>query len=224
MFAFCKKVCYNSINKLIIGRFFMKKDLTKKEKLVFDYLVKAINENGFAPSVRDIVADLGIKSTSSVHLYLHNLEAKGFIEQDAGKKRTLRLCAPYAKAAGRVPLLGSITAGSPILAVENFEGYVDLPWNSAKYSSEELFALKVKGESMIEAGIFDGDVVIVRKTSYAENGQIVVALIEDEATVKTFYKEDGHFRLQPENRTLEPIIVDDVALLGTVVASFRQYE
>ena len=202
----------------------MKNDLTKKEKLVFDYLVKSINENGYAPSVRDIVADLGIKSTSSVHLYLHNLEAKGFIEQAAGKKRTLRICAPYARVAGKVPLLGAITAGNPILAVENFDGYVDLPWNSAKYSADELFALKVQGESMIEAGILNDDIVIVRKSAYAENGQIVVALIGDEATVKTFYKEDGHFRLQPENRTMEPIIVDDVVLLGIVVASFRQYE
>ena len=199
-------------------------DLTKKEKLVFDYLVKSINENGYAPSVRDIGASLGIKSTSSVHLYLHNLESKGFIEQDAGKKRTLRICAPFAKVFGRVPLLGSITAGSPILAVENFDGYVDLPWNSSKYSDSELFALKVKGESMINAGIFDGDIVIVHKTSYADNGQIAVALIEDEATVKTFYKEDGHFRLQPENKTMAPIIVDEVSLLGVVVASFRQYE
>ena len=199
-------------------------DLTKKEKLVFDYLVKSINENGYAPSVRDIVADLGIKSTSSVHLYLHNLEAKGFIEQAAGKKRTLRICTPYARVAGKVPLLGAITAGNPILAVENFDGYVDLPWNSVKYSADELFALKVRGESMIEAGIFNDDVVIVRKSAYADNGQIVVALIEDEATVKTFYKEDGHFRLQPENRTMDPIIVDEIALLGVVVASFRQYE
>ncbi len=199
-------------------------DLTKKEKLVFDYLVKSINENGFAPSVRDIGTSLGIKSTSSVHLYLHNLESKGFIEQDAGKRRTLRICAPFAHTFGKVPLLGAITAGSPILAVENFDGYVDLPWNSAKYSAEELFALKVKGESMIEAGIFDGDVVIVKKGSYADNGQIVVALIGDEATVKTFYREGGHFRLQPENKSLNPIIVDDVSLLGTVVASFRQYE
>ena len=201
-----------------------KTDLTKKEKLVFDYLVNSINENGYAPSVRDIGTSLGIKSTSSVHLYLHNLEKKGFIEQDAGKKRTLRICAPYAKAFGRVPLLGAITAGSPILAVENFDGYVDLPWNGSKYSSEELFALKVKGESMVEAGIFDGDIVIVQKSSYADNGKIVVALIDDEATVKTFYREDGHFRLQPENRTMEPIIANDVALLGIVVASFRQYE
>ena len=199
-------------------------DLTKKEKLVFDYLVKTINENGYAPSVRDIGADLGIKSTSSVHLYLHNLEAKGFIEQDAGKKRTLRICAPFARTTGKVPLIGAITAGNPILAVENFEGYVDLPWNSAKYSSDELFALKVKGESMLEAGILDGDIVIVRKCSYAENGQIVVALIEDEATVKTFYKENSHFRLQPENKTMNPIIVDEVSLLGIVIASFRQYE
>lgn len=199
-------------------------DLTKKESLVLDYLVKSIRENGYAPSVRDIGASLGIKSTSSVHLYLHNLESKGFIEQDAGKKRTIRLCGAYASPSGRVPLLGAITAGSPILAVENFEGYVDLPWNSSKYTTEELFALKVRGESMIEAGIFDGDIVIVRKGSYADNGQIVVALIEDEATVKTFYREDGHFRLQPENRTMEPIIVDEVSLLGIVVASFRQYE
>ena len=199
-------------------------DLTKKEKMVFDYLVQSINENGYAPSVRDIGASLGIKSTSSVHLYLHNLEAKGLIEQDANKKRTIRICAPFARVAGKVPLLGSITAGSPILAVENFEGYVDLPWNSAKYSTDELFALKVRGESMLDAGIFDGDVVIVRKSAYADNGQIVVALIEDEATVKTFYREDGHFRLQPKNRTMEPIIVDEVALLGIVVASFRQYE
>lgn len=199
-------------------------DLNKKEKLVFDYLVRSINENGYAPSVRDIGADLGIKSTSSVHLYLHNLEAKGFIEQDANKKRTIRICSPYAHVAGKVPLLGAITAGNPILAVENFEGYVDLPWNSAKYSSNELFALKVRGESMIEAGIFDGDIVIVRKCAYAENGQIVVALIEDEATVKTFYKENSHFRLQPENKTMSPIIVENVSLLGIVVASFRQYE
>ncbi|MBO5716072.1 MAG: transcriptional repressor LexA [Clostridia bacterium] len=200
-----------------------KNDLSKKEKLVFDYLVNSINENGYAPSVRDIGASLGIKSTSSVHLYLHNLEAKGFIEQDANKKRTIRICAPYARVSGRVPLLGAITAGSPILAVENFEGYVDLPWNSAKYASDELFALKVKGESMIEAGILDGDVVIVRKCAYADNGQIVVALIEDEATVKTFYKEDGHFRLQPENDAFEPIIVPEVAILGKVVSLVRYF-
>lgn len=199
-------------------------ELTKKEKMVFDYLLNSINKNGYAPSVRDIGAALGIKSTSSVHLYLHNLESKGFIEQDANKKRTIRICSPYARISGKVPLLGAITAGTPILAVENFDDYVDLPWNNTKYSTEELFALKVRGESMIDAGIFDGDIVIVQKCAYADNGQIVVALIEDEATVKTFYKENSHFRLQPENKTMNPIIVDDVALLGIVIASFRQYE
>ena len=197
--------------------------LSEKEQAVFNYLVKVISENGYAPSVRDIAAALGIKSTSSVHAYLHNLEKNGYIAQEEGKRRTLRICAPYARVGNQVPLLGNITAGSPILAVENFEGYVDLPWNSSKYSSENLFALKVRGESMIDAGILDGDIVIVNKNSYADNGTIVVALIGDEATVKTFYREDGHFRLQPENKTMKPIIVDEVTVLGNVVASFRQY-
>lgn len=197
--------------------------LNEKEQAVFNYLVKTINENGYAPSVRDIAADLGIKSTSSVHAYLHSLEKNGYIAQEEGKRRTLRLCAPFARGANQVPLLGAITAGSPILAVENFEGYVDLPWNASKYSSENLFALKVKGESMIDAGILDGDIVIVNKNTYADNGTIVVALIGDEATVKTFYKEGGRFRLQPENKTMKPIITDEVTVLGTVVASFRQY-
>ena len=197
--------------------------LSAKEQAVFDYLVKNISENGYAPSVRDIAAALGIKSTSSVHAYLHGLEKNGYITQEEGKRRTLRLCAPYARMGNQVPLLGNITAGSPILAVENFEGYVELPWNAAKYSSDDLFALKVKGESMIEAGILDGDIVIVNKGAYADNGQIVVALIGDEATVKTFYKEKGRFRLQPENKSMKPIVVDSVELLGTVIASFRQY-
>ena len=197
--------------------------LSEKEQAVFNYLVKVISENGYAPSVRDIAAALGIKSTSSVHAYLHNLEKNGYIAQEEGKRRTLRICAPYARVGNQVPLLGNITAGSPILAVENFEEYVDLPWNSSRYSSENLFALKVRGESMIDAGILDGDIVIVNKNSYADNGTIVVALIGDEATVKTFYREDGHFRLQPENKTMKPIIVDEVTVLGNVVASFRQY-
>ena len=197
--------------------------LSEKEQAVFNYLVKIISENGYAPSVRDIAAALSIKSTSSVHAYLHNLEKNGYIAQEEGKRRTLRICAPYARVGNQVPLLGNITAGSPILAVENFEGYVDLPWNSSRYSSENLFALKVRGESMIDAGILDGDIVIVNKNSYADNGTIVVALIGDEATVKTFYRERGHFRLQPENKTMKPIIVDEVTVLGNVVASFRQY-
>ncbi len=199
-------------------------ELTKKEKDVLDYISRTLSENGYAPSVRDIAASLGIKSTSSVHLYLHNLEDKGYIEQDRGKSRTLRLCAPYADAAGRIPLLGAVTAGTPILAVENFDGYVSLPWSTPRYPESELFALRVRGESMIDAGILDGDIVVVHKESYADNGKIVVALIDDEATVKTFYKESGHYRLQPENRTMRPIIADEVSILGTVIASFREYD
>lgn len=197
--------------------------LSEKEQGVFNYLVKVISENGYAPSVRDIGAALGIKSTSSVHAYLHGLEKKGYVRQEEGKKRTIRLCEPYARTGNRVPLLGNVTAGSPILAVENFEGYVDLPWNASRYASEDLFALKVKGESMIEAGILDGDIVIVNKGAYADNGTIVVALIDDEATVKTFYKEKGRYRLQPENKSMKAIMSDEVTILGTVVASFRQY-
>ncbi len=199
-------------------------DLTGKEKLVFEYISKTINENGYAPSVRDICSSLGIKSTSSAHLYLHRLEDKGYIEQDAGKRRTIRLCAPYTQGSAKIPILGTVTAGSPILAVENFDGYVELPWNSPKYPKNELFALRVKGESMIDAGIFDGDTVIVHKGAYADNGRIAVVLIGDEATVKTFYKENGHYRLQPENKAMKPIIADEVSILGTVIASFRQYE
>lgn len=197
--------------------------LSEKEQAVFNYLVKVINENGYAPSVRDIALALGIKSTSSVHAYLHSLEKGGYITQEQGKRRTLRICAPYARMGNQIPLLGNVTAGSPILAVENFDGYVELPWSSQKYSGEDLFALRVRGESMIEVGILDGDIVIVSKSSYAENGTIVVALVEDEATVKTFYREGGRYRLQPENKNMKPIIVDEAQVLGRVLASFRQY-
>lgn len=197
--------------------------LNEKEEAVLNYLIKNISENGYAPSVRDIANDLGIKSTSSVHSYLHKLEKEGYIEQEQGKRRTLRLCTPYSLGVGKIPLVGCITAGKPILAVENFDGYVDLPWDKLKYPENELFALKVKGESMIDAGILDGDVVIVHKGNYAENGDIVIALIDEEATVKTFYREHGHYRLQPENKTMQPIIVNDLTILGKVVASFRSY-
>ena len=193
-----------------------------KAQRILEYVNQFVQENGYAPSVREIGAAVGLRSTASVSYHIQALQDKGLLLSPGAKGRKRSIVTNIRP--GQIPVVGVVTAGVPILAVENFEGYVDLPWNSAKYSSDELFALKVKGESMIEAGIFDGDVVIVRKCTYAENGQIVVALIEDEATVKTFYKEDGHFRLQPENKTMEAIIVDEVALLGRVVASFRQYE
>lgn len=199
--------------------------LTDKERQIYDYIYESITREGFSPSVRDIQNSLGIKSTSTVHAYLAKLEEKGYIHKENGKSRTLRI--DNLKGEGRrtckVPLLGKVTAGIPILAVENFEGYIDFPTMNRSYSYNDLFALKVQGESMIEAGILDGDIVVVKKEPAADNGTIVVALVGDEATVKTFYRENGHFRLQPENSAMEPIIVDEVYILGKVVSVIRYY-
>lgn len=194
--------------------------LTEKEKRMLEYITEVIEENGYSPSVRDIRSALGIKSTATVHGYLERLEKKGYIRKESGKSRTLTIdgTSPVTR---KVPIIGKITAGLPILAVENFEGYVD--FSETKYKSDELFALRVSGTSMIEAGILDGDIVIVSNRRYAENGDIIVALIDDAATVKTYYKENGHFRLQPENSTMEPIITKDLTVLGKVVASIRYY-
>ena len=202
--------------------------LEPKEQLIFDYIKENIMKNGYAPSIRDICAALHIKSTSTVHTALDKLEKKGYIRKENGKSRTLRVegigdDSDDVKDYCKVPVLGRVTAGQPILAVENYEGYVHFPKGSRPMPAGELFALRVKGTSMIEAGIMDGDTVIVERTCTAENGDIVVALIDDEATVKTFYKENGHFRLQPENKTMLPIIVTSLMILGKVVASVRYY-
>ena len=197
----------------------------EKEKAIYDYIEETIRNEGYSPTVRDIQAALDIKSTSTVHSYLARLEEKGLIKKDPGKSRTLKTSSSGAgsKRTVRVPLIGQVRAGMPILAVENYEGYIDYPLLKGAYSVNELFALRVTGDSMIEAGILDGDIIIVKKESTAENGQIVVALVDDGATVKTFYKENGHFRLQPENHSLKPIIADEVYILGRVVANFRFY-
>ena len=195
--------------------------LNDREQRVYDYIVQTIRERGYAPSVRDIREALGYKSTSTVHMYLGRLEMLGYIIKDEGKSRALRLC-DEAPAADGVPLLGRVTAGQPILAVENYEGSVTFVPHGG-YQRENLFALRVQGESMIDAGILDGDVVIVNRTSYADNGEIVVAMVEDSATVKRFFKEDGHYRLQPENKTMQPIIVQKAEVLGKVIAVQRYY-
>jgi repressor LexA len=207
--------------------------LEPKEQLVFDYIKENIRKNGYSPSIRDICTALNIKSTSTVHTCLDRLEKKGYIHKENGKSRTLRIDGvspangdsesedtPF----GSVPILGKVTAGQPILAVENYEGFVQYPSGVCALPDNDLFALRVSGSSMIEAGILDGDIVIVEKTPTANNGDIVVALIDDEATVKRFYKEDGHFRLQPENRTMLPIIVTSLMILGKVVTSIRYYK
>ena len=200
-------------------------DLTPREREILDYIKNTIRNEGYAPSVRDICNALGMKSTSTVHTYLARLEEKGAIQKDAGKSRTLRVdngSAPGSSTV-RVPILGKVAAGMPILAVENYDGYIDFPRPSSRMTSNDLFALKVQGESMIEVGILDGDTIIVEKANTANDGDIIVALVEDEATVKTFYREGNRFRLQPENSTMKPIYVDELIVLGKLVASMRFY-
>lgn len=193
-------------------------DLNPKALQILDYIRDRIDE-GLPPSVREICAALDIKSTSTAHKYLGELQERGLIEKGSRLNRAITL--PDDRSV-RVPLVGTVTAGQPILAVEEIEGYI--PYRSRSLHSRDLFALRVRGESMINAGILDGDIVIIRRTPTAENGDIVVALVEDEATVKRFYKEKGHYRLQPENDTMEPIIVSSVSILGRVISLVREYE
>ena len=193
------------------------KPLNEKQQKVLSFLQERA-QDGLPPTVREICAAAGIKSTSTVHAYLKTLEENGYISRQSGLNRAIRL---PGESVARVPLLGKVTAGRPILAVEEVEDYV--PYSGGGYQPGELFALRVSGTSMINAGIFDKDVVIVHKTPTAVNGDIVVALVGDEATVKRFYKENGHFRLQPENDAFEPIIVDEVSILGKVVSLVRYF-
>lgn len=200
--------------------------LTVKEQAMLDYIRTTIRTTGYSPTVRDIQTALNIKSTSTVHAYLDRLEAKGYISKSAGKSRTIRTSEVETRAGGesvRIPLVGQVAAGQPILAQENVERHIDFPLGSKQYASKDLFALRVKGQSMIEAGISNGDIIVVKQQQVANDGDIVVALIEDEATVKTFYRENGKVRLQPENSTMQPIIVDTVYILGKVVAAVKYF-
>lgn len=197
------------------------KPLNEKQRRVLNYLQQRA-QDGVPPSVREICAAADIKSTSTVHAVLRFLEDEGYISRESGLNRCIRLCgAETAPQPARVPLLGRVTAGLPILAVEQIEEYV--PYTGGKYPAEEMFALRVCGQSMIGAGILDKDVVLVHRTPAANNGDIVVALIGDEATVKRIYWENGHVRLQPENDAFEPIIVDECVVLGKVVSLVRNF-
>ena len=196
------------------------KAINPTQKKIYEFLVERSQMGSAPPSVREICAAVGLKSTSSVQTNLDILEECGYIERDPMLKRSIRICG-QAENVTHVPLLGTVTAGMPILAVEQIEGY--FPYTGTVSRDKPLFALHVRGESMIQAGILDGDLVIAEKTPFARNGEIVIAMVDDEATCKTFYKENGYFRLQPENDTYEPIIVDDCALLGKVVAVMRYY-
>ena len=200
--------------------------LSAREEQILQLISDQIEERGYPPSVREIGQAVGLKSTSTVHGYLSSLERKGYIRRDAAKPRAIevimgvdRMPLP-ARDVLNVPLVGRVTAGQPILAVENIADYFPLPRSLA--GEGDSFLLEVSGESMVGAGILDGDYVLVRKQSTAENGEIVVALIEDEATVKRFYLDADHVRLEPENPAFSPIITDRAILLGKVIGLVRK--
>ena len=199
--------------------------ITDKQQEILDYMKSQIINRGFPPSVREICEAVNLKSTSSVHSHLESLEKNGYIRRDPSKPRAIEIVDDCYNLTRRelvnVPMVGTVTAGQPILAVENIEGYFPIPMEYMP--NHETFMLRVKGESMINAGIFDGDQILVQKQNTANNGDFVVALIEDSVTVKTFYKENGYFRLQPENDTMDPITVDDVSILGKVIGLFRMF-
>lgn len=197
--------------------------ISKKQEEILEYIKECILKKGYPPTVRDICEAVSLKSTSSVHAHLETLELNGFIRRDPTKPRAIEIMDESFQMVRNemtsIPIVGTVAAGQPILATQNIEGYFPLP---AEYvPNADTFVLKVKGDSMINIGIFNGDSVFVECCNTARNGDVVVALIEDSATVKTFYKEDGHIRLQPENDQMEPIIVDDCKILGKVFGVFR---
>ncbi|MGI6066993.1 MAG: transcriptional repressor LexA [Bacillota bacterium] len=204
----------------------MYEDLSARQKQILSYIKQNINAKGYPPSVREIGKAVGLSSSSTVHAHLSTLEQKGYLRRDPTKPRAIEVTdgfwsSRFTKEMIDVPIVGKVTAGQPILAVENIEDTFPLPQDFTQ-SKNDLFILTVSGESMVEAGILDGDYILVEKIQTAKNGDIVVALLEDEATVKRFFRENGFIRLQPENRTMEPIIVKDVQVLGKVIGVFRR--
>lgn len=202
-----------------------KNTLSDKQQQILEYIKDETLAKGYPPTVRDICEYTGLKSTSTVHSHLNTLERLGYIRRDPSKPRAIEITDDSFQMVRQemtsIPIVGRVAAGEPILATQNIDSYFPLPMDMVPNS--ECFVLKVKGESMINAGIFSGDYIFVQSTQTAKNGDIVVALIDDSATVKTFYKEKGHIRLQPENDTMEPIIVDECIILGKVFGVFRNY-
>lgn len=198
--------------------------ITEKQNVILQYIKSEILAKGYPPSVREICNAVGLKSTSSVHAHLESLEKNGYIHRDPTKPRAIEIVDDIFNLSRRemanLPIIGTVAAGMPILAEENIEDYFPVPVDLVP--NNEAFALKVKGDSMINAGIMNGDLIFVEMKNTASNGEIVVALVEDSATVKTFYKEDGHIRLQPENDTMDPIIVDDCQIIGKPFGVFRR--
>ena len=197
--------------------------ITAKQAEILEFIKKCILEKGYPPAVREICTAVNLKSTSSVHSHLETLEKNGFIRRDPTKPRAIEIDDDEFNLSRRemrnIPVVGQVAAGQPILAEQNIATYFPIP--ASELPAGELFMLDVRGESMINVGIYDGDRIIVQQTPIAKNGDIVVALVDDSATVKTYYKEDGRYRLQPENDTMDPIYVDEVMILGKVVGLFR---
>jgi repressor LexA len=198
-------------------------NLTKRQQEIFDFVKRYAGQHGYPPTVRDIGQAIGLTSSSTVHAHLANLEKLGLLRRDPTKPRAIEVLVDKAKqvvAPAGLPLVGQVAAGSPVLAEQNIEEYVPVPGIAG--GDEGEFVLRVKGDSMVDAGILEGDHVIVRRQESASNGEIVVALVDEEATVKRFYREKDHVRLQPENRSLDPIRTRDVQLLGRVVGVCRR--
>lgn len=198
-------------------------ELNDKQLLIYEFLKDFTSEKGYPPTVREICKAVGLKSTSSVHGHLKHLEKEGLIKRDPTKPRALEIVDSVVKKEMiNVPIIGRVTAGLPILANENIEDSFPLPLDYVKHNND-LFMLKISGSSMIKAGILDGDFAIIERTQTASNGDKIVALIENEATLKTFYRENDHIRLQPENDKMEPIIVDNCSILGKLIGIYRTY-
>lgn len=197
--------------------------LSKRQNDVFQYIKRYMDETGYAPCVRDICSALDLKSTSTAHAHLTKLEKKGYISRDPAKPRTIMIMdgSSTKERMVRIPVLGKVAAGVPITAVENIEEYLSLPYSLI--GTDDVFILNVSGDSMVNAGIFDRDRIIAKKQDYAQNGDIVVAMIEDEATVKRFYLENGRVKLQPENEKYQPIYTRDMNILGKVIGVLRMF-
>lgn len=200
-------------------------ELTPKQEEIFEYMKSIILERGYPPSVREIGIAVNLKSTSSVFAHLEALEKKGYIRKDPSKPRAIEICDDSFQMVrtetASIPVVGQVAAGQPILAEQNIDSYFPIPME--RVPQGDAFILKVKGDSMINIGIMNGDNILVESTKNVYNGDVVVALIDDSATVKTFYREDGHIRLQPENDTMDPIIVSDCTILGKVFGVYRFY-
>ncbi|NDL67926.1 transcriptional repressor LexA [Anaerotalea alkaliphila] len=205
----------------------MKEEMNDRQRRILEFIKEELWNKGYPPAVREICDAVGLKSTSTVHAHLERLEQLGVIRRDPTKPRAIEITddsfVPIKREMVNIPIVGRVAAGQPVLAVENIEDYFPLSMDYVKHSNKQLFMVQVKGDSMVDAGMFEGDLLVVEKQEVAADNDIVVALIDDSVTVKTFFREADHIRLQPQNAAMEPIRVKDVAILGKVIGLYRQF-